>query len=669
MSIPRVITLASTLTFTMLALITTSAGARATRELETSFGSSDFNAVEYPSGVAVDLETGNVYVTDVSVQESNTPLYVFGPTGGEPAGGVPSEITGVHFAGSTDGAPAPVAVDNSCYEHEPRLTGKACEEYDPAYGDVYVMDTNFEHDTFLNGHYGIDKLRFNAGKYERIGEIEFSFAPEAITVDSRGDIWVDQGGINRLGEQGAPLRELKKAVEKVVSGGKEEFQERLEEVVISQSLERDPQYVAVDDLGDVYVGNFAEDSGPSEGWNGVAKFKLGATGNVISDEVLAPNVLGASRPVAVDRSSGSVYVGDGSEVAEYGPAGALQLSFGSTEPLGGSLGKAGEGATAIAVNDETGRVYVVNALHHDVDVFGPVLGPPVFEAEQPAVSSVGRTNAVIAGTVDPESGQANYYFEYVAEEEYGAGGVNPYRNGRRTAVGALAGGHSPETIERVVLSGLRPGTVYHYRMVVSNATATVAGPDETFTTARATPPTVATGAAVEVGATGVTLTGIVGPRGLLTSYVFEVGTDTGYSGAQLFGNAGSGTGEVSVSVGLQYLAPGTTYHFRLVATSFDGTTYGQDVAFTTPAVASAVVQPSSEPLITSPVVQFPSIAGAITSPLGAARPRRAPTNAQKLAAALHACRKQEPGKTRTICEARARTRYKHAAKTNNSKKR
>ena len=275
---------------------------------------------------------------------------------------------------------------------------------------------------------------------------------------------------------------------------------------------------------------------------------------------------------------------------------------------------------------------------------------------------------LLAGTANPEGGGGSYYFQYVPAGEYQPGAADPYVAGVQTATGTLAAGHADEGIERVVLSGLRPGTTYHYRLVASNATGTSYGPDETFTTAAATPPAVATGAAVEVGATAATLTGTVGPRGLPTSYVFEVGTDAGYGGAKLFGNAGEGTGEEQVSVALRFLTPGTTYHYRLVASSFDGTTYGQDETFTTPEVSPAVAQPPGTPLLASPTEAFPSVAGAVTGPVSAAKPRKAPTGAQKLEAALRACRKERPAKRRAGCEERARKAHPWT-KTNNRKKR
>jgi hypothetical protein len=643
MSIRRAI-LASTLALSALALGAPSANARATREVLTSFGS-----VEESGGLALDQETGNVYVTDNKTQT----VYIFGPTGGAPAGGVPSQITGMHITEKVN--TSDVAIDNSCYEHQPRLTGLACEEYDPSYGDVYVMDDEEPRAD------SIEKLKLNPGHgYEPVERFGHG---DGVTVDSRGDIYVLEDGEPRY------LNEFKKNVKKVVNGGNTEIVEELEEISFpGSSIARLPNYVAVDDFGDIYVASEFEDGGPSEGFHGVAKLKVGAAGNLISEEVFAGSLLGVFRPVAVDPATGVVYVGDGPEIAEYDSAGALQLEFGSAEPLGGSLGTGLNGVVGLAVNGETERVYVANRLHHDIEVFGPVIGPPVFEAAQPAASSVAQTSAEIAGTVDPESDLANYYFQYVADAEYEPASAEPYRDGGRTATVALTGGRTPETVERVALTGLQPGTGYHYRMVVSNSSAISYGPDETFTTAAATPPTVGTGPAGEVSATGATLTGVVGPQGLPTSYVFEVGTDTSYGGAKLYGDAGSSTGEVPVTVALQYLAPGTTYHYRLVATSFDGTSYGLDGAFTTPSASAPVPQPPGAPLIAGPVAHFPSIAGAITEPGGVAKPKKVRAGARRLARALRACKQQRSGRRRVTCEARARRLYARPMKTNRSTK-
>src|SRR5256885_1443570 len=97
----------------------------------------------------------------------------------------------------------------------------------------------------------------------------------------------------------------------------------------------------------------------------------------------------------------------------------------------------------------------------------------------------------------------------------------------------------------------------------------------------ASAPTAITGPVRAIGPTSATVTGTVNPNGQATSWYFEYGTTTGYGSKTATGNAGSGTSNVSVSAPLAGLAPGTTYHYRLVATSSAGTSRGADVIFTT----------------------------------------------------------------------------------------
>ena len=628
--------LTTILTLALLVLLFTTASADAvTRELTGTIGSS----LEGTLGLAVDLETGNVYVADSDTEAVD----IFSATGGAPSGGVPSQITGLEDLG-LEGRPDGIAVDNSCYEHNPRLTKTTtptCAEYDPSYGDVYITLTT-----------RVIKVKLNsAGKYEQVEEF--------VALDSKGEenestaVAVDsQGGLYILGpavrgsikeKSSDPSGQFPSVTEKSVSGM---------ETTISQAITFEPGFLAVDDSDDIYLGPQSENGLDS----GVGKLKIGALGEILSEEVLAPPIAPDSqhRPVAVDRSTGSVFVGDGNHVDEYGEAGGEpQSEFGSAEPSGGLLIHAGA-VSAVAVNSSTGQVYVANTSEHDVDVFGSVLSPATIPVEQPAASDLTRTSALLAGTADPEGGDGSYWYEYVPDGEYEPGAADPYVQGGRTVTTALPTAHTDESIERVVLSGLLPGTTYRYRLVVSNPSGPVYGPDQTFATAPATPPIVTTGAAGEIGATSATLTGSVGPQGLATSYVFEVGTSRSYEGARLFGNSGSSTGEVQATVALQYLVPGTTYHYRLAATNFDGTTYGQDQSFTTPNVPSPIGQPTAIPLIATPTVEFPSIAGATMGP--AKVTTKALTNAQKLKNALKGCRKK-PKRQRAVCEKQASKKY------------
>jgi CSLREA domain-containing protein len=95
------------------------------------------------------------------------------------------------------------------------------------------------------------------------------------------------------------------------------------------------------------------------------------------------------------------------------------------------------------------------------------------------------------------------------------------------------------------------------------------------------PPSVLTSPAAGVTADAAVLAASVDPNDLVTSYHFEFGTTTAYGSTTPATSAGTGTTADSVSAAVRGLAPGTTYHYRVVATSADGTAAGGDQAFTT----------------------------------------------------------------------------------------
>ena len=96
-------------------------------------------------------------------------------------------------------------------------------------------------------------------------------------------------------------------------------------------------------------------------------------------------------------------------------------------------------------------------------------------------------------------------------------------------------------------------------------------------------PTAITSAAEGVTAFQAKLAGTVNPRGLTTTYRFEYGTTTAYGTKVPVPNesVGSGTTAVAVSKSAVELKPQTTYHYRLRATSSNGTTYSKDQTFKT----------------------------------------------------------------------------------------
>jgi hypothetical protein len=96
-------------------------------------------------------------------------------------------------------------------------------------------------------------------------------------------------------------------------------------------------------------------------------------------------------------------------------------------------------------------------------------------------SNVTTNAATLAGTVNPGGGATTYRFEYGTSTAYGS--QTPDENaGSGTTDGEVSAG----------ITGLSPGTAYHYRVVATNAAGTINGADQMFTTA--TPALIAPGA-------------------------------------------------------------------------------------------------------------------------------------------------------------------------------
>ena len=95
------------------------------------------------------------------------------------------------------------------------------------------------------------------------------------------------------------------------------------------------------------------------------------------------------------------------------------------------------------------------------------------------------------------------------------------------------------------------------------------------------PPTVTTTPPSGVGHTSGQLNGQLNPNGSASTYYFQWGTSTAYGSSSTQGSTNNGVGILPVSVTLTGILPGTTYHYRLVASSFNGTNYGTDQTFTT----------------------------------------------------------------------------------------
>jgi hypothetical protein len=105
--------------------------------------------------------------------------------------------------------------------------------------------------------------------------------------------------------------------------------------------------------------------------------------------------------------------------------------------------------------------------------------------------------------------------------------------------------------------------------------------------AQAAVPTVTTGNANNITQTSAKLHGTVKANNEATTYHFEVGTTTAYgTNTPEAGPIAAGSGNTNVQGDIGSLAPGTVYHYRLVATNPSGSIPGKDKTFTTrPAVS------------------------------------------------------------------------------------
>ncbi|HEY0548906.1 MAG TPA: choice-of-anchor D domain-containing protein, partial [Verrucomicrobiae bacterium] len=112
-------------------------------------------------------------------------------------------------------------------------------------------------------------------------------------------------------------------------------------------------------------------------------------------------------------------------------------------------------------------------------------------------------------------------------------------------------------------------------------------------------PLIATGGASNITDIAATLYAAINPAGAATTAVFEYGTTTNYgSMASITFSPTNGATTQTVSAAVSGLAPGTTHHYRIVASNSVGTTYGNDLTFDTLLYPDIVVEhPSGTNLV------------------------------------------------------------------------
>jgi hypothetical protein len=546
----------------------------ASAALPTEFGSEGEGPGQFGNakGIAVDQESGDVYVTDVILNrvEKFTAEGTFllawgwGVVNGEekfetcgPEGESETCQTGNggEGAGQFD-RPEKVAVDNSL---------------GLSHGDVYVTE----------------RANNRVQRFSPAGEFELMFGGEVnVTEDHTSGATEEQ-------------KDVCTAVSGDVCGPGVEGQ--------APGQFEHPEVVAVGPAGTVYVGG--------ENISGVLKFSEGGVGE---GRMTLPGSGGGIVALAVS-SGEDVYVADVEPggVREYegcagtcsgvelgpprdtsaartsarialGPLGELFISEGYNETMGHSLPSrrifeygSGGGEVAsfnssvtapedVAFGGGIGELYLLNRDTVRVEPLPPA--GPIVESEEATPESAGRVT--VRASIDPEGQQTKYHLDY---------GTDVSNETVTAAVTMAAKGFEPETVE-VKLTGLEPETVYHFHLVAENSNGgPIEGEPETFTTDPAL--RIDSTSVTEVTSVSAVFGGLVDPLGEVASYRFEYLTEAAYQlnlaeGVEGFAGAArvpteaqgdapiaSSEEDQNVSQLVEGLQPATTYRYRLLASN------------------------------------------------------------------------------------------------------
>jgi hypothetical protein len=361
----------------------------------------------------------------------------------------------------------------------------------------------------------------------------------------------------------------------------------------------------------------------------------------------------AKAPVVAGESSSGYGVASATITARVNPdlaATTYYFQYGTSSTLAGAASvpvapaEVGSGYLSVTESAELSGLqpsttYYYRAIVHSAfgggagsTAMGPIqsfrTAAPLPSVSVEGVSEVSYDAATVQGTVNPgsvgSSSDTRWCFQY------GTGSGGGYNLGSLPLSAGDAGQGTADVPVTLRLTDLEPGSTYRYRLVAVNslglglgstACGTEGGHESdsaeaSFTTPITLPaPSAVTGAASGVAQNAAVIAGTVNPDGVSTSYEFQLGLDTSY-GAEVFGEAGAGSEAEAFSLSLTNLQPDTTYHYRLVAISAGGTSYGADASFTTGGFASAALTaPVAPPLVATPLFAFPS-AAAVVAPAG-----------------------------------------------------
>jgi hypothetical protein len=197
------------------------------------------------------------------------------------------------------------------------------------------------------------------------------------------------------------------------------------------------------------------------------------------------------------------------------------------------------------------------------------LTPPVLGAI--ALGTTSEHGVTATTTIDPNGEASTYGLQYGTSAAYGSTGP----------LEAIPAGSSGSRQASSTLTGLAPGTLYHVRFIATDEDGTSYGPETTFTTAAATPPSIASAQVEDLTTNAATVSAVVDPGNSSTSVEVLYGTTIAYGRHTAPQTLAAGAGAMTVRIPISSLSPGTPYYAKLVATNADGVRESTGLIFLT----------------------------------------------------------------------------------------
>jgi hypothetical protein len=439
------------------ALLTASASAAEERAhiFAASFGEGQLSllapGVNTPgSGVAVNQSTHDVYVADTAnhrvEQFSSAGVFVRAWGWGVSDGASEFEVCTLAclpgLAGTAPGqfeTPVSIAVDNA----------------PGGEGDVYVADyAGFQSpDSHVQKFTAEGALVKSWGVEGQLGEgpltnNEGFFDIGGITVDSTGELWASTGnGLFEFERSGTFVRRT--SLEHLSGSSIGLAAAAAGETYATTAGEVREFDASGADLGEVFAAGEQSLTG--------AAFDLGTNELLVDERTSIATVPGS----CVSRSEP--------------PFCSASATFGAPQLSGGA---------GLAVDSESHAVFAADTAANRIDVFAlEPPGPPVVTNE--SLSNVTGDSATLEANVNPrgEPGEepTRYEFQYGACASASTCTSSPYDHAAPAPEGSIAPDFESHLVT-VHVSGLTPGSLYHYRLVAHNSHGPVEGPEQTFTT-------------------------------------------------------------------------------------------------------------------------------------------------------------------------------------------